>query len=356
MKKSNVILAAALAATATGSALAQTSQFKAVGNWEFYGRANLAIDKLEDGKDYSKINFSTNSSYLGLRGNKDFGGVTGLWQVESEVQFTRTADDNATDKDKNKLATRDTFAGIAGSYGTVRLGKFDTPFKVARGPANLFGDQLGDMRNLSRAGAKLDERPNNIIQYSSPDMSGLRLALAYSPDSKANTEAGKKKSMTSVSATYTAGPLNAAIATESWGKDSSDGDRKGTRLAVSYNVMPALKLVGFYQKVTSTISGADEGSKVTGVGAEYQLVPGVWGLRAQVFNRDANKINNNSTLSAIGVDRYVGKEMRFFANYSKTTNDASVKLTPWKEGRSTDQTGVNGKTATGLSVGMRYDF
>ncbi len=356
MNKANLILAAALLAHGAGAAWAQSSSIKTAGNWEFYGRANLAVDKLDDGKDYSKTNFSTNSSYLGLRGNKNFGELTGLWQVESEVQFTRTADDNTNDKDKNKLATRDTFAGISGSYGTLRLGKFDTPFKVARGPANLFGDQMGDMRNLTRAGAKLDERPNNIIQYTSPDLSGFRLALAYSPDSKANTEAGKQKSMTSASATYAAGPLQAALAHEVWGKDSADGDRKGTRLAVAYNVTAPLKLVGFYQKVTATVSNANEGSKVMGAGAEYQLVPGVWGLRGQYFSRDADKPNSDSKLTAIGIDRYVGKEMRFFANYAKVSNGTAAKATPWKESRSTDQTGINGLSATGFSVGMRYDF
>ena len=54
MNKANVILAAALLANAAGSAVAQSSQIKTAGSWELYGRANLAIDRLDDGKDYGK--------------------------------------------------------------------------------------------------------------------------------------------------------------------------------------------------------------------------------------------------------------------------------------------------------------
>jgi predicted porin len=162
--------------------------------------------------------------------------------------------------------------------------------------------------------------------------------------------------MTSVSATYTAGALTAALASESWGKDSADGDRNGTRLAVSYGLTLTVRLAGFYQSTRATISGADEGSKVAGLGLEYQLVPGAWALRSQVFTRDANKANNDSKLLALGVDRYFGKDLRLFANYARVSNDSGAKLTPWKEGRSTDQTGISGQAATAFTVGMRYDF
>ena len=128
------------------------------------------------------------------------------------------------------------------------------------------------------------------------------------------------------------------------------------RLALAYNVTPALKLAGFYQKTDATIAKVDEGSKVTGFGAEYELVPGSWGLRSHYFTRDANKANNDSKLLALGVDHYVSKELRLYANYAKVSNDSGAKATPWKEGRSTDQTGVNGLTAKGFSFGMRYDF
>lgn len=359
--KKNVALALAIS-TVTLSAQAQSNIIKTAGNWEFYGRAHLSFDKLDDGNKYDRLNLSSNSSRLGFRGDKSFGDLKGIWQIESEVLFNKTSDSASTQDDKNRLATRDTFAGIEGSFGQVKVGKFDTPMKVARTSADLFGDQLGDMRNITRAGAKFDERPNNIIQYQSPVMSGMRVALAYSPHEAATavTSSGgveTKNAMTSMSLSYNLDDLSAAVAQESYQKDAKDGDRDATRLALSYKVMPDLKLVGFYQNAKYiTSASVDEGSKVKGFGAEYQIIPNHTVLRAHVMDRAANKTNADSKLTAIGVDRIISKELRFYANYAVVTNESAAKVVPWSEGRSANTSGTAGKDAKGLSIGMRYDF
>ncbi len=51
-----------------------------------------------------------------------------------------------------EFATRDTFVGLKGDFGQARVGRFDSPFKAARGPVNFFGDMVGDIRNVTRAG------------------------------------------------------------------------------------------------------------------------------------------------------------------------------------------------------------
>jgi predicted porin len=364
--KKNVALALAISAV-TMSVQAQSNTLKTAGNWEFYGRAHLSVDKLDDGNKYDRMNLSSNSSRVGFRGNKQFGDLKGIWQVESEVLFNKTSDtEPAKSSDKqdavNRLATRDTFAGIEGSFGQFKVGKFDTPMKVARGAADLFGDQLGDMRNITRTGAKFDERPNNIIQYQTPVMSGLRVALAYSPHEAATavtSSAGveTKNAMTSMSVTYNLGDLSAAVAHEAYEQNAKDGDRDATRLALSYKVMKDLKLVGFYQDAKyMKAANDDQGSKVTGFGAEYQIIPNHTVLRAHVMDRAANKANLDSKLTAIGIDRIINKELRFYANYAVVSNQSSAAVNPWTEGRSTNVAGSSGKDAKGFSVGMRYDF
>lgn len=358
----NVILAIAVGATAF-SAVAQENQLKTAGNWEFYGRAHISLDSLNDGNLYDRVNLSNNSSRLGLRGDKRIGDLKAIWQIESEVLFTKTSDSTSTQDDKNRLATRDTFAGIEGGFGQVKVGKFDTPMKVAREAANLFGDQLGDMRNITRSGAKFDERANNIIQYQSPVLVGMRAAFAYSPHEAAtavtNSTTGveTKNALTSMSLTYQGGDFTAALAKENYQLDAKDGERDGTRLALSYKVMKDLKLVGFYQKANyiSALTG-DQGSKVLGFGAEYQIIPNHTHLRAHVMDRSANKVNSDSKLTAIGIDRIISKELRFYANYAVVSNGTSAAVTPWKEGRSTDVHGSSGKDSEGFSLGMRYDF
>lgn len=371
--KKNVALALAISAV-TMSVQAQSNALKTAGNWEFYGRAHLALENQDDGAKYKQTNLTSNSSRLGLRGDKSFGDLKGIWQIESEIQFNRTEvaagtapTTQAADKPgTNTFASRDTFAGVEGSFGQFKVGKFDTPMKVARSAADLFGDQLGDMRNITRAGAKFDERPNNIIQYQSPAFSGIRVALAHAPQSTGvadvNTTTGvvKETSMTSMSVSYNVGDLSAALATENFAKDHADGKRDATRIALSYKVMNDLKLVGFYQDATYLKTPTDDqGSKVTGFGAEYQIIPNHTVLRAHVMDRSANKINSDSKMTAIGIDRIISKELRFYANYAMVTNGSAVKVAPWSEGKADGSKvtpGANGNETKGFALGMRYDF
>src|SRR5690606_32167056 len=123
----------------------------------------------DDGADYSETNISSNSSRLGFKGDHQINpNLKAFFQIEQQINFSS----GSSDDDSTNFATRDTFVGLeGGNWGSVQLGRFDSPFKVARGPANLFGDQVGDMRNLTRVGnARFDERYDNTVQYTTPSL------------------------------------------------------------------------------------------------------------------------------------------------------------------------------------------
>lgn len=366
MKFSKSMIASAVVLTTVSAAHAEV---KTDGLLDIYGRASFSVDKLDDGDKYNRMNLSSNASRLGFKGSKKIGELTGIWQIETELQpnLGTTATDN------NRLASRDTFAGLQGTFGTVRAGKFDTPFKVAREPFNLFGDQLGDMRNLTKVGdAKFDERLNNMFEYQTPVMGGFQAKLAYSFHSgtSASTTNGvdQKDDATSMSLGYKAGNLDATLAYETYGANTATtGKRDATRAAVAYKVMPELRVMGFYQtadstatKTTGTGSSAvttvtNEGADVSGIGLEYMLTPTV-ALKGQYMNRNAKATNADAKMYTVGAEYRYDKALRFYANYASLENGTAINQTPWKEGRTAQPSGVKGKDATGLSVGMRYDF
>jgi predicted porin len=315
------------------------------------------------------MNLSSNASRLGLRGSKKIGEFTGIWQIEQEIQFNMS---NGTGDTNNRLASRDTFAGLQGDFGTVRAGKFDTPFKVAREPFNLFGDQLGDMRNLTRVGdAKFDERLNNMLEYQTPVMSGFQAKLAYSFHSgtSATTTSGveQNEDATSVLLGYKAGNLDATLAYETYGSNTATtGKRDATRAALSYKLMPELRLMGFYQTADSTATKTttatppvttvtNESADVTGIGMEYMVAPKV-ALKAHYMNRKAKAANSDAKMYTLGAEYRYDKALRFYASYAGVDNGTQTSLTPWKEGRTAQPSGSKGKDSSGLSVGMRYDF
>ena len=353
--KFKTIAAALIIAGLNTAVLAQSSSIKTNSTWEFYGRAHMSFDKLDDGVAYQKQALSNNSSRLGFKGEKQFGDVKGIWQIEQEILFNMT---ETAANDKNRLATRDTFAGVEGSFGTLRFGKFDTPFKVAREPANLFGDQMGDMRNITRGLLRFDERPNNIIEYKSPTFSGMRLSVAYAPHEAKQPDATKDNGLTSIGLTYTDKELALAVANETYEKDATNGERSATRVAASYQVTPSFKVVGFYQDAQDKLNTGTSnlGNKVTGYGAEYHIHPNKLVVKFNIMDLKADVATKDAKMTVIGIEKIIDRQLRFYANYAVMDNVSGSKLTVWKEGRSTDQTGINGKEATGLSLGMRYDF
>ncbi len=327
-------------------ALALAFPVAAVADVTVYGRAHVSLDYLDDGADYGELNVSSNSSRLGFRGNTELSnGMTAVFQVEQQVDFNRNNGET--------LTTRDTFVGLRGDFGMVRVGQFDSPFKRARGPANLFGDQVGDMRNLTRVGdARFDERLPNTIHYQTPSFNGLQLNAAYSVHAGNSAVDGAKEDAISLSVTYAQGPLDLAAAYETFNQDAGRGERDGIRLAVSYDVISDLKLVAFFQTVDHDNDALD--SDVIGFGAEYKLAANTR-VRGHYLLRSADPEEADSSLLALGIEQRMGAA-RVYLNYAAVANDDNVALTPWSQARTTGVPGAPGETASGLSLGLRYDF
>jgi predicted porin len=58
--------------------------------------------------------------------------MTVFGQIEQEINFA-----SGSSNDNVEFATRDTFVGLKGDFGQARAGRFDSPFKAARGPVNF---------------------------------------------------------------------------------------------------------------------------------------------------------------------------------------------------------------------------
>ena len=247
------------------------------------------------------------------------------------------------------------------------MGRFDSPFKTARGPANLFGDQVGDMRNLTRIGdARFDERFDNTVQYTTPSFGGLTGKLAYSVhegQAVALDEEGDAvdSDSISVSLNYVGGAFEAAVAYEQAEEDTGRGERDGIRAAGAYNFNDAFKLVGFYQTVDYDDADATPEqrdlwtSDTYGVGAEFKIASNT-ALKGMWMTRDADLDDADSDMWVVGVEHKLDKAVRVYANYALVDNDDNVALTPWGQARSATPSGTAGEEASGLSVGLRYDF
>ncbi len=354
-----------------------TPVMAAAADVQVYGRAHVSLDYLDDGKDYNEANLSSNSSRLGFKVNQKVNDDLNVFaQIEQEINFASGSnDDNGI-----KFATRDTFVGVkSNNYGQVRVGRFDSPFKVARGPVNFFGDQLGDIRNVTRAGdMRFDERNANTIEYKSPKFGGgfnviaamsLHDGVYDEKQDKAVDEndktigdgtgdgTGKNKNKTyDLAVTYKNGPIDIATAYEKYQSNAdSKGERDAFRVAAAYNITSDLKLGGLYQLSKHDNDVKNPDVQVYGVAGEYKLSSKT-ALRGQYLLRDVDTSDANASLIAVGVEHKLDSAVRVYANLATVLNDKGSKLTPWQQGRSTDISGVSGEDSTGLSLGFRYDF
>lgn len=319
----------------------------AAADWTLYGRAHVSADILDDGADYSELNISSNSSRLGFRGEREFREqLTGVFQIEQRIDF---------DTSGTEFATRDTFAGLKGdAWGMLRIGNFDTPFKRARGPASFFGDQVGDMRNLTRSAAqtgRFDERFRNSVHYRTPDLGGLTWDVQYSTDTEdATTADGADNRAYSTALNLRMGDLTGALAYER--QEDGDMDPDAWRLAVGYRITPAFRMGAFYQN-SEAVDGDDAG--VYGLGGQFRLNPAMY-LNGHVFQLDSDLEDADATMYALGLEYRLDSDLRFYGNIATVDNDDRSALTPWSAARTSGPGGTAGENATALSVGMRYDF
>src|SRR5690554_5759315 len=349
------------------SALALAISSQAMAEVTIYGRAHVSVDYLDDGAKYSKTNLSSNSSRLGFKGSHDISpDLKAFFQIEQQINFAT----GSKDGDSGNFSTRDTFVGLGGNFGAVQMGRFDSPFKVARGPANLFGDQVGDMRNLTRVGnGRYDERYDNTVQYTTPNFSGFNLKLGYSVHSGSDADQDHDSDSFSTSLNYSGGPFEASLAYEKAEEDTRTdsntglfvGDREGVRLAAAYKLTDAFKMVGFYQTVehdSDNLTDAQNDQLTAdtyGLGGEFKLTDAT-ALKAMWMTRDVDADNRDSDMWVVGIEHKLDKAVRVYANYAMVDNDDNIALTPWGQGRSATPDGAAGEEASGFSVGLRYDF
>lgn len=144
-------------------------------------------------------------SLIGFKGNEDLGnGLKAIWQVEQGLSI-----DGTTVNASNNFATRDSFVGLQGAFGKVRLGKLSTFLNSDAGAPDawIYGNK--GVNGLSYSSInQLDGRVNNAIRYDLPEVvAGLTGAVLYGVDEARSTTAiagqTQNKQVISVGASYT---------------------------------------------------------------------------------------------------------------------------------------------------------
>jgi predicted porin len=141
-------------------------------------------------------------SLIGFKGNEDLGnGLKAIWQVEQGLNIDGTTGSTSGNGYSNTFATRDSFVGLQGAFGKVRLGKVSTFLNSDAGAPDawIYGTGVNGLYYSSIN--LLDGRLSNAVRYDIPEfVSGLSGAIAYGVDESNTTN---KQNSWAIGATYT---------------------------------------------------------------------------------------------------------------------------------------------------------
>ncbi|ABM62802.1 porin [Halorhodospira halophila] len=334
-------------------------------DWDVYGRVDVSAEYYAGGS-YSAGDLASNSSRLGLRVAHTLDtGLTVYGRVERALDYNRG--------DGADLGARDAYLGLTDDWGVLRLGYMDTPMKEIRSRVDLFGSQLGNARNVVRAGHSphFDQRFPNAIRYSSPEQSGWGVDLQGSFDWEDRDESddpypadGNDRTAISTALRYTGERFWAALGYERVaGRDEAPSSADAYRLGLEWRATDALRLTALVQATGDAYELDDDTYSDTlayGAGLLYALEDDL-DLRLQYYTLDVDASGHGASLVSVGPVFHASERLRLYATATYLGNDDASDLVPWEVGRtagpSAEEAGIGtGRSAWAVGSGIRFDF
>ena len=308
-----------------------------------YGKMNVTYEAV-DYDEYDEVQLNSNASRLGIKGSEEINdNLSVIYQAEYDI--------NVDDGGSAPFSQRDIFAGLEGSWGLFKAGKFDSPLKLSQGKIDQFNDmQFGDIGYVVLG----EERVSNTLQYSTPALAdAFTINVAWMPGEDGEPAgtppvSGDDGAADSFSAAvvYSTDMLYLAVAMD----DSIVTEIKSFVDSVAWDSVrftAGLKLdmfeLGFLFSTSETSDDAALGEPEEQEG--YVLSAGLKlgesnKLRAQYgySETDVKTVVGGSaatyelTQYGIGFDHSLSKQSKLFANYIALEEDDGAELNTFQVG------------------------
>lgn len=320
--------------------------------YKFYGLAHISVDHQDNGEK-SGLNVSSNASRIGVSASHQLeSGLKVIAQFETLVRLDEGGNGS------NYFDARDTFLGLEGSWGLIRIGYFDTPMKKVRSRTDFFGDKIGDARNIvAGGGVSLDKRFRNGIHYQSPTKQHLTFDLHYSSNDATGSTVENENDAISSSITYNASGLLLILAYERQNQlpDASGNAQAastGIRLGARYKLNDSWQISGLIQQ-TKDFSGGDRDA--WGLGLSYNI--NAYDISTQYYRAsNGDNANSGADMIAFGVSRAMDKTLSLYTALAFTNNSEAASFNIAAAGHGKRLTISPGADPFAFSVGAIYRF
>lgn len=382
------IIALAVAGLVSGAAFAQS-------NVTIYGVADATFDNVKvsgtGSSEPGHNRVSSNSSFLGFKGTEDLGGgLKAVFQLEGGVNTSSGA---------GFSFDRDTYAGIAGGFGTVVMGNLTGPTRALGAAVDVnagatgisansgiigkFGgllngitvDANGSVSTTAVAPARsatqtgpFDTRWKNAIAYISPSFSGLTVVAAYVANENKTDNAATTLNTYGydIGANYNNGPIMVGLTYNKANINNTgtapsnvaglplvDASAADTRLAGSYDFGVA-KVLAIYDRVKVKADNFSETQNVWGLGVTVPVGAGkITGQYYKAGDISGSAMDNyGAKLWSIGYEHSLSKRTILKANYASLKNKDNANYGFGVNGNAV----TAGDKSTGFQVGLRHSF
>lgn len=285
----------------------------ALADAKVYGKVNLTLNTIDEENDgdtvKDNIELKSNASRLGFKGDAD---LTDNLKAVAKIEYEVGADDGVADDDGDELKARNVYAGLKGDWGQVVAGRKDTPLKALSSRVDQFNDYfLGDVTAVITG----EERLSNMVQYSSPSMSGVivNVMAAAGEESGAGKDDDSGLDSLSASVDYKADAFSVALAL-----DNDVNGIDAVRLVGNW-MIDDITLGALVQQSELSDAEGDAKEDQTGiiVSAAYKMDS--WVFKAQYGMSETEtqfKDDNDADILTLGVDYKLAKTSRVYGYYS----------------------------------------
>lgn len=332
--------------------------------------------------DYNRV--QSNGSRLGFKGTESLGNeMNAFFQFESNAKF---------DAGGGLDVARDSFLGLKGDFGTVKMGNFSGPNRdiASKLDVVIHSDGIGDnsalLGKLGGRGSVFDTRYANSIAYITPDFSGFSATLQYQANENKDSTVGAKlnNSLSELGLNYSNGPAYIGL---THGKLTEKNEAAAGKFNMGFDAdTTETRLGGMYKFGDASIRALYAHTKADG--SLGNLKQNVWGLAgtymvtangkllAQYFRADDLSGNRTGVTDlsdtgakfwVLGYEHSLSKRTTLLAHYAYLKNDnrvSTVSGTAKGYDYGDGSTGIaatagsnnDGLKFSGLQVGLNHTF
>ncbi len=302
--KKLLVIAVATALIAPAAAMADTT---------LYGNLHASVGTVDNGTTSDTV-VESHASRFGVKGSTELdNGLSATYGLEYGIDL----DGEAT----TSLTSRNQFVGLKGGFGEVRVGKHDTPAKLATSGLDAFGDTYGAMEKII---ATDGHRVNNAVAYiTKAGPVGLAVAHSTSPlgdDAAASSTTAANTAM----ANYSNGPIYAGL-----GYTTIDNVGTDINLGLGYKHEAGHFANVVYETVEGDGAATDTAGFPAGTATDTNVYvaggfkTGAATLKAGYGSGDRDT-GGEETMTNVGVDYSLGKKTSAYVLWSENENDARV--------------------------------